>query len=90
MSKKVVFIWEPEPFKNKAVYNYFVKKVNQRDLGEEIEIIRSPYIGLTSFTPIIRILPDDDIYKGFEQEDLGELFEAIVNGTKVKRFIFEN
>ena len=90
MSKKYVFIWEPDPFQNKVVYNYFARKINQRNCSDLIEVIRSPYIGLTAESPIIRILPDGDIYKGFEQEDLGEIFEAIINDKKVKRFIFEN
>ena len=89
MEKQHVFVWEPNPAKSKAVYNYFVKKTNEKDLSDKVEVYRSSYIGLTSSQPIIRILPSDTIYKGFEQEDLGEIFEAIVTGTEVDRFICE-
>lgn len=89
MEKQHVFVWEPDPSKNKAVYNYLVKKVNERDLGDKVEIYRSSYIGLTSDKPIIRVLPVDTIYKNFEQEDLGEIFEAIAAGRKVDRFSCE-
>lgn len=89
MEKQHVFVWEPDPSKNKAVYNYLVKKVNDKDLGDKVEIYRSSYIGLTSSRPIIRILPSEIIYKDFEQEDLGEIFEAIVSGGKVERFSCE-
>lgn len=89
MEKQHVFVWEPDPSKNKAVYNYLVKKVNEKDLGDKVEIYRSSYIGLTSSRPIIRILPSDTIYKDFEQEDLGEIFEAVAAGRKVDRFSCE-
>lgn len=89
MDKQYVFVWEPDPSKNKAVYNYLVKKVNERNLGEKVEVFKSTYIGLTSSRPIIRILPSDIIYKEFEQEDLGEIFEAISAGKKVDRFSCE-
>ena len=90
MLKKYIFVWEPERFKSDAVYNYFVKKVNQSDLGEEIEVVKSSYIGLTAPGSIIRVMPEGVIYKGFEQEDLGEIFEAIKEGSVVDRFVFEN
>ncbi|HBM16782.1 MAG TPA: NADH-quinone oxidoreductase subunit J/K [Lentisphaeria bacterium] len=89
MIKQHVFVWDPTPSNSSAVYNYLVKKVNERDLGESIEVYRSTYIGLTSGTPIIRILPKNIIYTKFEQEDLGEIFESIVSDEVVDRFICE-
>ncbi len=89
MDNQYIFVWEPDPSKSKAVYNYLVKKVNDRNLGDKVEVFKSTYIGLTSSRPIIRILPNDTIYKDFEQEDLGEIFEAISSGRKVNRFLCE-
>ena len=87
MNKQHIFVWDPISSKSSSVYNYLVKKVNERDLGEHIEIYRSSYIGMTSATPIIRCLPKDVIYTKFEQEDLGEIFESIVANEIAERFV---
>ncbi|MEI7641263.1 MAG: NADH-ubiquinone oxidoreductase-F iron-sulfur binding region domain-containing protein [bacterium] len=89
MSKKFVFVWEPDTMKVKTVHSYFQKKINEKNVGDKMEAIKSSYVGLTADGPIIRILPDDVIYKGFEQEDLGEIFEALLSGKKVERFLCE-
>lgn len=87
MNKQYIFIWEPETQKDRPVYNTFVKIVNEKNLTDRFEVIRSPFIGFTTDGPIVRIMPDNVIYTKFKSEDVDAIIEAHIKGTKLDKFV---
>nr|HPI04388.1 hypothetical protein [Candidatus Goldiibacteriota bacterium] len=70
MDKKYFFVWEPEKLKQNQMYNAFSKVINEKNLQEKAEVIKSLFLGLTADTPVVKIMPEGNIYKGFAESDV--------------------
>ena len=88
MAKTYIFVWEPGEKKQKDIYNRILKFVNEKQLPD-IEVYSSKFIGLARQTPVIRILPEDVIYTGFEPADTEVVISAhLVDKKPVQKFLF--
>ncbi|MCE5300942.1 MAG: NADH-quinone oxidoreductase subunit NuoF [Spirochaetia bacterium] len=85
--KKYIIVWEPDSQKGSPVNNALLKILNEKQLAEKMEIIRSPFIGFTSSGAILRVMPDNLIYTGFRVEDLEGIVNATLAGDRVDKFI---
>ncbi|MBN2754186.1 MAG: NADH-quinone oxidoreductase subunit NuoF [Candidatus Goldbacteria bacterium] len=79
MNRKYFFIWEPEKSKQNQMYNAFSKVINEKNLQERAEVIKSLFVGLTADEPIVRIMPEGSIYKGFTEADVEKIIENALN-----------
>lgn len=87
MSRKYFFVWEPAKSKQNQTYNAFSKVINEKNLTDKAEVIKSLFIGLTADCPIVRVMPDGIIYKNFADSDAEDIITAALNGKVVDKFI---
>ncbi|HNZ28659.1 MAG TPA: NADH-ubiquinone oxidoreductase-F iron-sulfur binding region domain-containing protein [Candidatus Goldiibacteriota bacterium] len=88
MDKKYFFVWEPEKLKQNQMYNAFSKVINEKNLQEKAEVIKSLFLGLTADTPVVKIMPEGNIYKGFAESDVETIIDNALNG-KTSKFTCE-
>ena len=70
------------------MYNAFSKVINEKNLQEKAEVIKSLFLGLTADTPVVKIMPEGNIYKGFAESDVETIIDNALNG-KTSKFTCE-
>ena len=87
MNRKYFFVWEPEKSKQNQTYNAFSKVINEKNLNDKAEVVKSLFIGLTADCSIVKVMPDETIYKNFADSDAEEIISASLKNKTVDKFV---
>lgn len=73
------------------VIDKFNKLMEQNDLQDDIQIVRTGCFGFCEQGTIVKILPDNTFYVKINEEDVEEIVnEHLIKGRKVEKFLFKD
>lgn len=75
--------------KNKDLIDSFTKKLAEKKLDNEVEIIKTGCFGFCGQGPFIKVLPDNIHYVKVQLSDIDEIIDQhIINGKIVERLLY--
>jgi len=79
-----------ESNKGKDLYTSLIKAVREKDLENEVQIVKTGCFGFCEMGPIVKILPEETFYVKVQPQDAMELIEEnIIKGRPVKRLLYD-
>ncbi len=91
---KYILVCNGEKCYNKAsdeVYTKLMKLVIEKNMDNEIQVVRSGCFGLCQQGPIIKVLPDNIVYYNIKENDVEKIVnEHILNNSPVNSLIYKD
>ncbi len=91
---KYILVCNGEKCYNKAsdeVYTKLMKLVIEKNMDNEIQVVRSGCFGLCQQGPIVKVLPDNIVYYNIKENDVEKIVnEHILNNSPVNSLIYKD